>query len=239
MSEDRPNDLNVLRSVSLSSAIEREIEALILQGELAPGERLNEIRLATRLGTSRGPIREASRSLQAKGLVEIIRNRGVFIRKLTVKDVSDIYEIRAALFGQACWLFAERITDADIARLDEQIAAMNALTEQGDSKAYFAVNLEFHDTILDGADNPTLAVEYRGFVAKLRLFRATNLLPQENLEASNAEHGRIASALRARYPEGARAAGWDHVMNAKRRLMARLEGLPREAPADLAVRPAE
>jgi DNA-binding GntR family transcriptional regulator len=74
------DDLTVVKTVSLTNALEKQIERLIVEGELAPGERLNEIQLANRFGTSRGPLREATRSLEAKGFVEVIRNRGVFVR---------------------------------------------------------------------------------------------------------------------------------------------------------------
>src|SRR3546814_1563212 len=93
-SHERSDDLTILRTMSLTGALEREIERLILSGELAPGERINEIHLATRFGTSRGPIREAIRSLEAKGLVEAVRNRGVFIRRLTAEEAIEIYDVR-------------------------------------------------------------------------------------------------------------------------------------------------
>src|SRR3546814_7199089 len=63
------DDLTVVKTVSLTNALEKQIERLIVEGELAPGERLNEIQLAGRFGTSRGPLREATRSLEAKGFV--------------------------------------------------------------------------------------------------------------------------------------------------------------------------
>ena len=67
--------LRILQTVSLTTVLEREIEGLILSGELPPGDRINEIQLAKRFGTSRGPIREATRSLEGRGLVEVVRKR--------------------------------------------------------------------------------------------------------------------------------------------------------------------
>ena len=105
------NDLSVVKNVSLTSVLEKEMERLILTGELEPGERINEIQLSNRFGTSRGPIREATRSLEAKGLVEVVRNRGVYVRRLSIEDAIEIYDVRAALFGQAGRLLSERMTD--------------------------------------------------------------------------------------------------------------------------------
>src|SRR5688500_7075102 len=122
--------LRILQTVSLTTVLEREIEGLILSGELPPGDRINEIQLAKRFGTSRGPIREATRSLEGRGLVEVVRNRGVFIRRLTVEEALEIYDVRSALFGLAGRLLAGRMTDEILAelrlalkRLDEAAAA--------------------------------------------------------------------------------------------------------------------
>ena len=102
------DELTVLRTSSLASVVEREVERLILNGSFAPGERINENRLAAELGTSRGPIREAIRALEGSGLIVSIRNRGSFIRRLSVQEVREVYEIRSALFGLAGKLLAER-----------------------------------------------------------------------------------------------------------------------------------
>ncbi|MEZ0172325.1 GntR family transcriptional regulator [Microvirga sp. TS319] len=91
------DELGILRTSSLATAIEREVERLILDGSYAPGERINENRLASELGTSRGPIREAIRALEGKGLIVSLRNRGSFIRQLSVREVREVYEIRSAL----------------------------------------------------------------------------------------------------------------------------------------------
>src|SRR5918998_2968648 len=97
--QERSDHLRILQTVSLTTVLEREIESLILSGKLPPGERINEIQLAKRFGTSRGPVREATRSLEGKGLVEAVRNRGAFIRRLSVEEAVEIYDLRAALFG--------------------------------------------------------------------------------------------------------------------------------------------
>src|SRR3546814_1508739 len=93
------DDLTVVKTVSLTNALEKQIERLIVEGELAPGERLNAIQLAGRFGTSRGPLREATRRLEAKGFVEVIRHRGVFVRQLSFEEALAVYDVRAALFG--------------------------------------------------------------------------------------------------------------------------------------------
>lgn len=217
------DDLAILRTVSLTSALERRLERLIVEGELAPGERLNEIHLAARFGTSRGPLREATRSLEAKGFVDVIRNRGVFVRQLSVTDATEIYEIRTALFALAGSLLADRMT-AEIARnLTSLVERMEKASLDSDLDAYYPLNLEFHDVIIEGSGNATLVKEYRGLLNKMHLFRVKSLVQGGGLEVSNSEHAEILDALIARDPIRSGNAHWQHIANAKHRMIAALK----------------
>src|SRR5450759_298404 len=89
-----PTVLQLVQSISLPALVHAEIEQLILQGELAVGQRVNESELATRFGTSRGPIREALRALEESGLVHSLKNRGVFVREISIAEADEIYDVR-------------------------------------------------------------------------------------------------------------------------------------------------
>jgi DNA-binding GntR family transcriptional regulator len=207
----------LLRASSLSREIERDLERMILGGEVAPGERLNEKALADRFGTSRGPVREACQALGARGLVEMIPNRGVFVQRVTRHDAIEIYEVRAGLFGTACRLLAERIDRATLSDLRSLHARMDAIAERRDLDAYYPVNIEFHTLIVSGAGNTTLAETYERMVSRLHLYRARGLVHGGGFERSNIEHGRIMAALEARDPSAAFEAGYDHVQQGKAR----------------------
>jgi DNA-binding GntR family transcriptional regulator len=170
--QERQQHLRILRTVSLTNVLEREIESLIVSGELPPGERINEIQLARRFGTSRGPIREATRSLEAKGLVEVVRNRGVFIRRLSLDEAIEIYDIRSALFGLAGRLLAARMSDQILDHLNASLETMDRAAELRDFDSYYPLNLAFHSFVVEKAGNATLAREYAAMVKKLHLFRA-------------------------------------------------------------------
>ena len=75
---------------------------MILSGELRAGERMNELALATRLGVSRGPVREAARTLERDGLVTSIVNQGVFVRQISIEEAAELYDLRAVIVGYAC-----------------------------------------------------------------------------------------------------------------------------------------
>jgi DNA-binding GntR family transcriptional regulator len=208
------------RSASLSSVVTHEIERMVLTGELKPGERINEQQLAQRFGVSRGPIREAVRGLEGAGLARAVPNRGVFVRRLSVTEVRELYDIRAALFGLAGRLMAERATPGEVARLEDMLAAMERAAERRDFDAYYPLNLAFHGMIVDGSGSGTLAAQYRSFVKALNLFRARSLVQGGGLAVSNREHREMVRAIAARDPTWAQEAHWRHVASAKDRLLA-------------------
>ena len=218
------DDLTVVRTVSLTNALEKRIEQLIVDGELAPGERLNEIKLASRFGTSRGPLREATRSLEAKGLVEVLRNRGVFVRQLSIEEALEVYDVRAALFGLAGRLLAQKMNDELLAKLNGFLDAMEAAAGNGDFESYYPLNLAFHQTIVESAGNGTLLAEYQRFVKKMHLFRARSLVQGGGLAVSNREHREMVDALASGDIERAHATHWRHVERAKARLIAATGG---------------
>src|SRR5919112_4175651 len=102
--------LRIRRTESLTSLIRRELELMIETGELKAGDRLNENALAARLGVSRGPVREACRGLEQSGLVDVVVNRGVFIREVSSREAAELYELRAVLYGLAGRLLAPIVT---------------------------------------------------------------------------------------------------------------------------------
>src|SRR5687768_15524178 len=132
--------IDFLRTRSLANVVQAEIERMIIEGEIKPNERVNENALSQRLGVSRGPIREACSALAAMGLMEIIPNRGFFIRALSNAEAQDLSEARAAVFGCMAMMLAERITDAEIAILRALLQRMDEIVAIGDVHVYYPVN---------------------------------------------------------------------------------------------------
>ena len=100
----------LLQSSSLTSVVQQELERRIVQGELAPGDKLIEAALAESLGVSRGPVREAFRMLEEAGLVRQEKNRGVFVRDIPLAEALEIYDLRAMMDEAVGRQLAERIT---------------------------------------------------------------------------------------------------------------------------------
>src|ERR1700688_3057990 len=148
-----PTVLQLVQSNSLPALVQVEIEQLILRGELAVGQRINESELAARFGTSRGPIREALRALEESRLVRSEKNRGVFVREISVAEADEIYDVREALDQLIGQRVAERATPEQLRALDEVLAEMDGATDKQDVKSYHTLNLKFHDMLVDFAGN--------------------------------------------------------------------------------------
>src|SRR6266567_3991109 len=104
----------LVQSNSLPMLVQKELERMILAGDLAAGAKLNEAAVAELLGVSRGPIREAFRALEESGLVRLEKNRGVFVRQIAVEEADEIYELRAVLDEFAGKRVAQRAGAADV-----------------------------------------------------------------------------------------------------------------------------
>ncbi len=224
--------IDFLRTRSLANVVQAEIERMIIDGELQPNERVNENGLSQRLGVSRGPIREACSALAAMGLIEIIPNRGFFIRALSNDEAQDLSEARASVFGCICMMLAERIADAELTALRSLTDRMDEIVALGDVHVYYPVNLEFHRQIARIAGNKRLELLYQSFVRELHIQRYRALSSPDVLHISNEEHRAIVDALAARDPVRALLAGRGHIMNGIMRT--RKAGQPGKDEADAA-----
>ncbi|GAC1456421.1 MAG: GntR family transcriptional regulator [Steroidobacteraceae bacterium] len=192
--------LQLLQAHSLPSLVQAEIEQLILRGELSAGQRLNEVELAGRFHTSRGPVREALRALTECGLLRTERNRGAFVREVSVAEADEVYDVREVLDELIGRRLAERITAGQLGALRALLADMDAATARRDVRRYHQLNLAFHEALVDFAGNTRLADTYRRLTKELLLFRLRGLQDGGGFAVSNAEHKAIVRAIASRNP---------------------------------------
>ena len=201
------------------------IRRAIVEGSYAPGQRLVEQRLAEQHGLSRTPVREALRRLQAEGLVDVERHRGAAVRRLTVDDIADIYELRSRLEGYACERAAERATRQ---QLDRMAVAVTCFAEHVADLGPFAVpppveashaltrwNDELHLTILDAAGNDRLTSLLFRTVDHPLVFQALRRYDHGQLERSALFHRLIQEALAARAGDRAGRLMAEHVLQGR------------------------
>jgi DNA-binding GntR family transcriptional regulator len=181
---------------SLVEEAVRVITDRIMSGELAPGTRLVEERLAQDFGISRPPIRESFRVLEREGLVTISPRRGVRVRHFTADDVRDIYRCRAALRGLAARLATERLTPRSIQELDAVMDAMRDSAAKSDVARYQQDVSAFNALIVDFSGNQVLADLLRSLGLRARLLSFTALSFPDRLQASLKLHMEMLEALR-------------------------------------------
>ena len=116
------------------------IRQAIIDGTFSPGERLMEIQMADEMGVSRTPVREAIRKLELEGFVVMIPRRGTYVADISIRDINEIYEIRACLDELAAGLAAERITDEELETLNRLLVEFGQHISTGDMEKIVEVN---------------------------------------------------------------------------------------------------
>lgn len=228
--------IDVLREHSLTTLVQRELERQIVSGELGAGTKLNEAEIAGELRVSRGPVREAFRALDQSGLVRTEKNRGVFVRQVSLEEAYEIYEVRAALDGLIGRLAAKRIQPAQLQRLREIVKRMHAASRALDAAAYFPLNIEFHEVLGEAAGNQALLQNYQRIVNELNLYRREVIARSaESIPASTKDHEAIVNAVAKGDAALAGQLLFEHVINGRERLHRVLQ-VPPVPPAKAARR---
>jgi DNA-binding GntR family transcriptional regulator len=140
---------------TLSHQIREALVQRIVSGELEPGERLVETRLAAVFGTSQAPVREALRELASIGMVEMRPRRGTFVRHFVQQTLKESYVVRAALEEAATRLSMLRGSVATAA-LRQDVAAMTRAAEEDDARAVARASVSFHRHVVESAGNDLL-----------------------------------------------------------------------------------
>jgi phosphonate utilization transcriptional regulator len=216
--------IELLQSHSLTTLVQRELERRILAGELQPGAKLNEEDIAGDLNVSRGPVREAFRALESSGLVRTEKNRGVFVRQVSVAEADEIYEVRAGLDELIGRLLAARIQPSQLAELRELLKKMQQAARARSVEVYYPLNVRFHDRLAELTGNRTLLSAYRRLVNELHLYRRETLARgPDSFPISTREHAEIVEALSRHDAERAGTLMYAHAMESRERLHAALE----------------
>lgn len=200
-----------LDNLTLRERVHEHLKGEILANRYPPGSELLEVPLSEELGVSRGPIREALRSLESEGLVEITPRHGAFVTSLSKRDFLEAYQVREALEALGVRLAVPRLTEAGLDALDERLDEMAVHAASGDVDAFFEANAGFHEAFMDASGNRKLVEVYQRLMAQMGPYRRPSALLRGNVERSIAEHRDILVAARARDVEAAVARLMKHV----------------------------
>jgi DNA-binding GntR family transcriptional regulator len=204
----------------LPRTIAEQLKQLIYAGEFKAGDRLNEAALAVRMGTSRGPIREAIRILTGTGLVTPVVNRGVFVRQVSIKEMLEIYDLRALVFGFAAEHACEHLTDEHREKFESLLDGMDGAAQAADSGLYYELNVQFHELILVLSNSQRAHQLYDSYVKELHLYRRQNFNAPGNMRRSNVEHRRLYDAISKGNAAKAKQYAEEHIQAGRQRLLA-------------------
>lgn len=182
-----------IKRLTLSEQIKEALHEQISSGQLKPGDRLIEMKIAEEMQTSQAPVREALRELEAVGIIEIRRNRGAVIRNIDRDELKEIYAVRAALESLAVTEVASNASHLGI-KLTALCDRMEASERMGYSGAFGTLNQEFHAVIVNGSGNATLIEIWEKL--NIRTRTAQNLArPDRDLSLALKAHREIAEAV--------------------------------------------
>ncbi len=196
------------RTNTLKEILEQEI----VTGQLAPGERLEETKLATRFGVSRTPVREALNKLAFIGLVQMRPHRGAVVATIGIKDMIEMFEVMAELEGACGWLAAMRMYKDDHISFLACHKEARPFVDNQDLIGYYDYNLRFHECIYKGSRNHFLADQTRSLSKRLAPYRRLQLNRHKRLSESFEEHGGILDTIIQGDGEMARKLLREHVI---------------------------
>jgi len=202
--------------------VAEQLKQLIYCGELKPGERLNEAALALRMGTSRGPVREAIRMLTGLGLVKAVLNRGVFVRQISVREMLELYDLRALVFGFAAERATDQLAESHKAQFVQLLGDMDNACETENANLYYELNLKFHALVLLLSNNQRAQAAYDDYVKEMHLFRRDYFNAPGNMRQSNAEHRALYEAIAKGAKTKAKSTAERHVLKGRERLLSNM-----------------
>jgi DNA-binding GntR family transcriptional regulator len=221
-----PRPIKAIAQTRLTQTIYKLLRERLANHDFAPGERLQLDLLATRLGVSRTPVRDALNQLAAEGLIEIRPRRGTFVAQVDPETVSELYQVRLMIDTSVGRLLARRLTPAQtrsLARLLDKLVRLVDGDTYLDYGAYLEADRGFHSAIVRLLGNRRLTALYEEINLPLWLVRAQqDAGAPRDARHSLAEHRAILRALEARDPSAAAEAMAAHIESSLGKLGAQL-----------------
>lgn len=206
----------------LRDVVFQTLRQAILKGELQPGERLMEIKLAEALGVSRTPIREAIRKLELEGLVVMIPRKGAAVANITEKDTKDVLEVRRTLEMFAVEVACDRITEEQISRLEEAAKEFEA-SKGADLIRIAETDMKFHEIIYEATWNDRLMQMLNNLRENMYRYRIEYLKDPHYYDSLVNEHRQILEAIKTGDKETARVCMRNHIDNQQLAVISRIK----------------
>lgn len=200
---------------SLSARVYRSIRDDILEGKYVSGDELKEKNIGDELGVSRTPVREALRQLELEGLVSIVPNKGAVVVGVSVRDIQDIYEIRALLEGLCAKWAASNISDEQITEMEENMLLSEFHESKGNYEQLVALDNRFHEIMYEASGSKELKRVLKDYHEYVLRVRKNSLGSATRAKNSTAEHRKIAEAIKAHDSALAEKCAKTHIKSTK------------------------
>ncbi len=223
--------LTPLKLLTLADHTSDALRALIASGELRGGQRLIETEIATQLGVSRGPVRDAFKQLREEGLLIDYPRRGTYVVSLTAEDARDLLDLRAGLEARAARLFIERGDREAIGDVEAALALFKQANDAGDPTVIGDADFTFHESVCRGSGSNRLVAVYVRHATELRilLHSDTEGLYQTGVDLAT-QHEALRDLLLGTDKQAAEDAFRLHVEDTRDRLVAILSAQDRSDP---------
>lgn len=196
---------------SLKDRVYAVIKDAILTLKLAPGTPLVETQLAEELGVSKTPVRDALQELEREGFVIRILFKGTYVTEVSLKDLSEIFQLRAVLEGLAARLAVPLFSPDELDEIDRNLSAAEAALEKGDLIQCSQHGKKLHDAIISKANNQQLLLIIHNLDDHVQRFRLISDQINGRLHKSVKEHRSVLEALRQKDPQAAEEAMRAHL----------------------------
>jgi DNA-binding GntR family transcriptional regulator len=219
------------RAKPLHESVVERLRNMIVEEDLAAGERLHDANLAATLQVSRTPIREAIKLLATEGLVDLLPGRGARVSDFSIDDIKQLFEAIAGIERNACELAAVRMTDRDLEKLQRLHERMSRHHAAGERPPYFKLNHEIHLAIVAASNNAILQAIHASLMTRARRARYAALSSQGRWVEAMAEHERLMVALAGHDARRAGEIMQQHDLGTAHSIVASLEPLAPESGA--------
>lgn len=222
---------NVNQITTIKEQVYNVIKDNILNGYFKPGEKLQENKIAEELNVSRSPVREAIKELIGEGLLESIPNKSITVKKLSNKDIIDIFEFRSMIEKYAINKTISNLTEEKVKRLDELIEELEESYNANDFHEYCQVDVSIHNEIIFMSGNMVVYNAIKNIFSLMQPFRIISLHSQKRFKESFLEHKEILEGIKEKDFERSWKANSNHLKLAKEEIIKYLlkeESKPKE-----------
>jgi len=213
---------------TIAKQVVRAIRHQIFSGALKPNQRVVESEIAAEMGISRGPVREALAELEKEGLIITSPRKGTYVKSFELKDIEEIYTLRALLEGFAVSLALDRLREQDLVYLKDLLDRIGEMAEKKDVIEVSRLNMQFHRKIMELSDHKRLYDTWKSLLAQTQMLSAMTTEYYTSLIDIRKSHGNLLDALVTGDRGHIRKSFEDHILKSMNELIDFLKKMQRE-----------